>query len=215
MDAESWTIARVITGNVIAIGALVVGILSWRASHRAAKTNEDLAVSNRRMADTNEQIAATNWDMAEMNRRMADVTDQAARSSAESVRLEPDANRRIQLARFELGAGPIHMSAGVVESTTTTATNIGAHRAEQARFAIGPPAQVSPLEFSGRSVEPGKPMSTTYRPFLTEVYSTSDVVIAFRDGTGERRQTFSIYYKRTEEHGWDYDRIKETTPDAP
>jgi len=53
------------------------------------------------------------------------------------------------------------------------------------------------------------------RPRLSDEQSAYDVVLMYRDGTGERRQTFTVHYKRNSRNEWTYGGIKETTPDTP
>ncbi len=189
MDTDTLTAIGVVAGvvgAVVTVLALVPPAVSWWRNRKKPKVDERIAVS----------------------------TEQIERNSAAALELERAKQRQALMARFELRHDGTKSNQHAIEWTALLAKNIGAHRAEHARFGIGPHGTEPQMDEGGRTVEPDKVIPKRFYPRLDDSQSAYDVVLQYRDGTGERRQTFTVHYKRNTSNQWKYGGITETT-DAP
>lgn len=173
-----------------ALGVIVtaiVGVLTWWSSHRSANADE----------------------------RMAHSAEQSNRMTADAQAREEAARRDAQRAYFRLRNG--QFLAGLGHDTNPfhlIAKNTGAHTAEDVRLGLGVPGEDIRVGRYGRTVRVADEADFEFaRPFRGRE-AMFDVLLMYQDGTGERRQTFTVRYFREAEGLWQFDKITETTPDA-
>lgn len=170
------------------IVAVIVGILAWWPGQRSANADE-------RMADSAEQS----------NRMTADAQAREAAARQQSLK----AHFRLRNGSFLAGLGHDTNSFHLI------AKNTGPHTAEDVRIGLGLPGEDIRVGRYGRTVKVGDEVDFEFaRPFQgTE--AIFDILLVFQDGTGDRRQTFTIRFFRQGESLWDVEPVTETTPDAP